>query len=381
MQRRAIAGLLGGLFLLTLGSCRDKLTEMLVVVSNEGLVVGDEIDAVDLTLRDPAGVVTHQQRVPLCLPGAPPTTAKCLYFPFSALLVPGEEKPSQPVEVQIDALKGGQKVLANVAIFRFTKQKKLRLDVILYPECFGNVSCAEQKKACIKNGQCADLQPSELDPTTLPMQPDLAGETARDLAVASVDLAMSPGDLAMSMPPDLAMPPPMDDLAMALPGDLASPDLLASRDLLPPADLSPPADLTGCVPNCSGRMCGNDGCNGSCPPGCGTGFQCSGTGACKTCGVEGAICCMAPQLDCQPGLACFAGTCEAVDLGGPPCGGSAQMCCSGQCLTGFVCSLNFCVPGSDDMMLGSGAQDMSLGLPDAGGGASFGAGIELWGPF
>ena len=73
---------------------------------------------------------------------------------------------------------------------------------------------------------------------------------------------------------------------------------------------------------------------------------------------------------------------EAVDLGSGACGGSAQPCCGGNtCDPGLVCSINFCVPAGDDMTLGSGASDIGIGLPDAGGGASFGPSLELWGPF
>jgi len=35
-----------------------------------------------------------------------------------------------------------------------------------------------------------------------------------------------------------------------------------------------------CTPNCAGKVCGNDGCGGSCPPGCGTGYTCNSTGNC-----------------------------------------------------------------------------------------------------
>jgi hypothetical protein len=40
-----------------------------------------------------------------------------------------------------------------------------------------------------------------------------------------------------------------------------------------------------CVPDCIGKECGSDGCSGTCPPGCGTGFSCNASGRCVSSSV------------------------------------------------------------------------------------------------
>jgi hypothetical protein len=63
-------------------------------------------------------------------------------------------------------------------------------------------------------------------------------------------------------------------------------DVLAPRDTTPPVDA--PTDVAArdiadvvCVPRCGGRMCGDDGCGGSCAPGCAMGQRCvAATGLC-----------------------------------------------------------------------------------------------------
>lgn len=339
-------------------SCNEKLTEMLVVVSNAGLVIGDEIDAVDITLRDPTGVVGHQQRVPLCGTNSA-TSAQCLYFPFSVLLVPGDQRPGTPVEVQIDAIKGGQKVIANVAIFRFTKKKTLRLDVILYPDCIDNLSCAEQKKACVQNGQCADLTPTDSDPDNLPKQPDLLGVTIDQSIMPPDDLVGA--DLVgadFSVPPDQSV---VLDMSGPLPDMTTLPDLVQ-------------LDFTGCEASCSGRQCGTDGCASKCGE-C-TGFTyCLDSGFpsqsfCMTCGQSSQPCCPIgnPSGRCESGLECQTGICAPLQDMRPPidmlaCGQLGQVCCPGSLCFQGSCNGTFCVP--DDML---GLSDMGITIGLDGGG-------------
>jgi len=45
-----------------------------------------------------------------------------------------------------------------------------------------------------------------------------------------------------------------------------------------------------CVPKCSGKMCGDDGCGGKCPPGCKESEFCDGQGICRACSCEGKEC-------------------------------------------------------------------------------------------
>ncbi len=88
-----------------------------------------------------------------------------------------------------------------------------------------------------------------------------------------------------------------------------------------------------CVPACTSRTCGPDGCGGTCPPGCGTGFTCSATGTCTCSGtVCGSACCSAGQV-CNAG-ACCTPNCAGRTCGPDGCGGS----CPPGCGTGLTCS-------------------------------------------
>lgn len=355
-MRVAIQSLLFAVVLLGAASCNEKLTEMLVVVSNAGLVIGDEIDAVDITLRDPTGAVGHQQRVPLCGTSSA-TAAQCLYFPFSVLLVPGDQRSGTPVEVQIDAIKGGQKVIANVAIFRFTKKKTLRLDVILYPDCIDNLSCAEQKKACVQNGQCADLTPTDSDPDNLPKQPDLLGATIDQSIMPPADLVGA--DLVGA---DFSEVP---DQSIAVDMSVSSPDSSPPLDLTTFPDLLEP-DLFGCEASCSGRQCGTNGCAGKCGE-CSGFTYCADTGfpsaaSCMTCGQLNQACCPIsnPQGRCEIGLECRVSKCQPTDDMLAPldlleCGQLGQICCAGSLCFQGACNGTFCA--LDDML---GIGDMGI---------------------
>ncbi|MCC7535445.1 MAG: hypothetical protein IT379_04505, partial [Deltaproteobacteria bacterium] len=109
------------------------------------------------------------------------------------------------------------------------------------------------------------------------------------------------------MPPDAGPPPP----------DAGPP---------PPVDAGPP-----CMPDCTGRMCGDDGCGGSCG-GCAAPLECDATGNCA---------CVAPRLDCGG---------ECVDTGSDPghcgaCGtlcGDEEVCSLGECSAGCASGLDAC---------------------------------------
>lgn len=75
----------------------------------------------------------------------------------------------------------------------------------------------------------------------------------------------------------------------------------------------------GCTPTCSGRECGSDGCGGTCPPGCGASETCNeSTGQCE---------------QCTP--SCFGKECGPDGCGGtcPPGCGAGETCneATGQC--------------------------------------------------
>ena len=90
----------------------------------------------------------------------------------------------------------------------------------------------------------------------------------------------------------------------------------------------PPELCQACVPNCVGRLCGDDGCGGSCGP-CETGEVCTTEGACVAC-----------TPDCL-GKAC----------GDNGCGGTCGACDAGQVCQANQCVAN-CVPDCQDKVCG-----------------------------
>lgn len=105
-----------------------------------------------------------------------------------------------------------------------------------------------------------------------------------------------------------------------------------------------------CVPACAGKVCGPDGCGGSCAPGCQAGNQCNNVGQCvpacvpncagKQCGDNGCGvpcgACAAGQV-CNNANQCVAPPCQA-QCAGKVCGDNGCGGSCGACLGGNVCS-------------------------------------------
>ncbi|MBR57575.1 MAG: hypothetical protein CMH54_05895 [Myxococcales bacterium] len=87
-----------------------------------------------------------------------------------------------------------------------------------------------------------------------------------------------------------------------------------------------PANCTsGCVPNCAGKECGEDGCGGSCGS-CVFGETCSATGQCEA------------GSGCTP-------DCQGKNCGADGCGGSCGSCGAGeQCQNGVCSNAGGCMP-------------------------------------
>lgn len=108
----------------------------------------------------------------------------------------------------------------------------------------------------------------------------------------------------------------------------------------------------GCLPDCEGRVCGDDGCGGSCGS-CETGITCSDQGQCgctpscdgKACGDDG---CGGDCGQCFVGEVCQGGTCECEpqcggkECGDDQCGGSCGECENGVCREDGTCCHPFC---------------------------------------
>ncbi|MBN1772849.1 MAG: hypothetical protein JXB32_16380 [Deltaproteobacteria bacterium] len=83
-----------------------------------------------------------------------------------------------------------------------------------------------------------------------------------------------------------------------------------------------------CVPSCTGRECGPDGCGGTCPPGCSGGWICGAAGRCECAGTPcGSLCCYGGQV-CTGGTCCTP-ACAGRECGPDGCGGSCGTCPSG----------------------------------------------------
>ena len=107
-----------------------------------------------------------------------------------------------------------------------------------------------------------------------------------------------------------------------------------------------------CVPDCAGAACGDDGCEGTCGS-CAANEVCSG-GACacapscvgKECGDDG--CGAGPTAcgECDEGIACVDGTCQACvpDCAGKGCGGDGCEGLCGVCSFGSMCVDGGCAP-------------------------------------
>lgn len=112
-----------------------------------------------------------------------------------------------------------------------------------------------------------------------------------------------------------------------------------------------PGTCGECVPNCDGAVCGDDGCNNPCPPGCGEGETCA-DGACvacqpdcagRECGSDGCTGTCAPG--CSPNASCDDGICGTCvpDCDGMVCGDNGCGGSCGSCDPPGVCSRGRCL--------------------------------------
>jgi hypothetical protein len=115
-----------------------------------------------------------------------------------------------------------------------------------------------------------------------------------------------------------------------------------------------------CDPVCTGKVCGNDGCGGSCGT-CGTNTACDANGACKC------------TLNCDDGNAC---TDDSCDASGCTHTGNTAACSTGKCSTGDKCVAKSCVAGpaiscndnsactNDSCDLAKGCQNVAVNCDD-----------------
>ena len=117
-----------------------------------------------------------------------------------------------------------------------------------------------------------------------------------------------------------------------------------------------------CTPDCNGKVCGDDGCGGSCGGCNGCGEECV-DGACEFTNCDGKSCgpngcggscgsCTGPQDECLGGACVCQSDCDGRDCGDDGCGGSCGACPGGEsCQAGqceMVCGDGQCAAGEED---------------------------------
>lgn len=329
-----------------IAGCGQDRTEVVVTVHASGIRIPDDVDTLRLQIADRNGGaddLLFDHPVLLCSDVMAGTGSGCYTLPVTATLYPGSDRPKDSVRIQVDAQRHGTSMISDAALFTFSEGHSLRLDVILYANCLGNVDCAKRDQACGPDNMCTSLVP-----TPLGDEPDLA----------TIDLAAPPPDLTN-----------VHDFS--LPADMTLPDLSG-------------VDLLGCVPQCGGKQCGFDGCQGTCGN-CPSHSWCDGNQQCAPCGTLGMGCCppgiskpaggrghdpgpfgVPLNMGCDPGLECDTNTiCNPPpDLMPPPpdmtmCGTIGLPCCNGvNCAVG-ICMGNLICDYPPDMLM-EGGMDMML---------------------
>jgi hypothetical protein len=128
-----------------------------------------------------------------------------------------------------------------------------------------------------------------------------------------------------------------------------------------------------CVPDCDGKICGNDGCSSTCAPGCGPNSTCTDGGTrCEcdfltcadSCCADGQICC---QDTCVTGACCSNAQCSGVT---PVCG-DAHTCVAcqthAQCGAGFLCLSDGSCQACDVCGSGCAYSTVQAAVADSGG--------------
>jgi hypothetical protein len=224
--------------------CTEHQTEMILVITAEGVRIPEDVHKVHLTVADRQGGnddTVYDADVELC---TPTLSAACYNMPVTAALFPGKSHGSDSVRVQVTAIGGNGPVIDDAALFTFADKQSLRLDFVLYANCLGNVECAKRDQACGPLDSCIDLHTGDANnglDLALPIVYDMAAcgklnhacchapgprpVTPNAGQIMDLSGGMSIDDLSMppdlSVPPDLSTPPPPPDLSMTS----SSPDL------------------------------------------------------------------------------------------------------------------------------------------------------------
>lgn len=188
-----------------------------------------------------------------------------LQFPASFTVVPsggGRTEQRVTVDFQVTSTLG---TFTTQRRFTFVRGQPMSIPVYLSRDCATPavgcrtlpcttaVLCSERNLTCGNNGECID---AEVLPIPVLDWQDVRVSFGRDHSAVDRDTFV-PNTDAMTVTDVQSMDIPTIDVA--------------NQDV--------PNDL-GCVPNCAGRVCGSDGCGGTCGPGCSAIQQCDAMGTC-----------------------------------------------------------------------------------------------------
>ena len=124
--------------------CTKHQTEMILVITTEGVRIPDDVHKVHLTVADRAAVARrHRLRRRTSSCATDTLTTSCYDIPVTRGALPRQDRArTDSVRVQVDAIGGNGIVIADAALFTFAEEQSLRLDFVLYANCLGNVDCA-----------------------------------------------------------------------------------------------------------------------------------------------------------------------------------------------------------------------------------------------
>ena len=111
-----------------------------------------------------------------------------------------------------------------------------------------------------------------------------------------------------------------------------------------------------CIPNCTGKCCGSDGCDGTCPNNCPAGYECNW----NACSCESVSC--QTNADCRMTQCCKRDTCVEMNCGTFECGPDPvcdKEC--GPCPAGETCNNGACRGGGQLCPPGQDCIDISGG--------------------
>jgi hypothetical protein len=136
-------------------ACVPRRTEVVLSVNDYDLVVPRDLDSIRIKVTGGGQTFFDSQPLPLCADSGA-SSAGCYFFPITLTLFPGQQMPSAPVRVEVDALIANRTASAGSALFTFTPGISQRLDFDLFASCLG-VDCTATGQACAQNGTCQTL--------------------------------------------------------------------------------------------------------------------------------------------------------------------------------------------------------------------------------